>query len=157
MASVTVSKSFNAPPDRVFEVITDLRSAPQRITTIKKLEILTDGPIGMGTRFKETRIMFGREASETMEITRWDPPRSYTVEANACGSHYLTTFTVRPDGRGSTVELTFDATPTSFVSKLVMVPLGWMMKGMCRKMVEKDLDDLKRFMENEPAGVQAAV
>ena len=92
MGMITVVKIIDAPLDRVFEVFTDLPGTPGRISAITKLEVLTDGPIGVGTRWRETRVMFGREATETMEITAIDPPRSYSAAANSCGCHYETMF-----------------------------------------------------------------
>ena len=73
MARLAISETVNAPLGRTFEAFSDLRSAEKNISGIKRLEILTDGPIGKGTRFKETRVMFGREATETMEVTQWEP------------------------------------------------------------------------------------
>ena len=58
MAQFTLKKHIEAPPERVFEVVTDLRGAPERIRGITKMEVLTEGPIGGGTRYRETRIMF---------------------------------------------------------------------------------------------------
>src|SRR5690606_37390928 len=86
MPKIEVSRSVNAPPATVFEMLTDLEGAPRRIPAIQKIEMLTPGPVGVGTRFRETRVMFGREASETMEFVAFEPGRSYTVTAFSCGT-----------------------------------------------------------------------
>ena len=97
----TATKRINAPLEIVWEVMSDLENAADRIDAIVKLEILTEGPVGQGTRFKETRIMFKKEATETMEITAWDPPNSYTTEADGCGCHYTSVITCEADGDGT--------------------------------------------------------
>ena len=155
--NVSVTKRFNAPPNVVWAVLTDLENAPQRISAIKRLEILTKGPVGKGTRWRETRIMFKREATEKMEITEWNPPRSYTVEANSCGAHFKSTITCEHDPNaagGTLVTFTMMTKPLTFMAKL-MSPLGVLMKGACVKAFEKDLDDLKRSVESGPAAQPA--
>ena len=69
---LTVSKQISAPHQAVFEKFTDFAHVAENVRGIERMEILTDGPIGQGTRFRETRIMFNREATEEMEITDWE-------------------------------------------------------------------------------------
>lgn len=156
MPQVTASTHIAAPPDRVFALFTDLRNAPSRVKAITALEVLTDGPIGKGTRFRETRTMFGRSCTETMEITGFDPPRSYTVAANSCGCLYRTEFAFRPDAGGTAVEFTFSATAQTFWAKL-MAPLFGLMASSLRKAVEKDLADLKAVAEGGAPGAAPAL
>jgi carbon monoxide dehydrogenase subunit G len=147
MPTVSTSIYFDAPQDRVWEVVTDLANAADRISAIMRLELLTDGPVGMGTRFRETRVMFRKEASEEMEITEWDPPHRYVTEAESHGARYRTTISCTPDGDRTRVEMTMEATPLSFFAKLMGVALGWMMKGVCRRAFETDLEDLRSVIE----------
>jgi hypothetical protein len=148
MVTVSTTIRINAPRPRVFEVFTELRLASDRIKAIQKIEVLTEGPIGKGTRFAETRVMFGRSHTETMEITDWNPPHSYTVAAESCGSRYLTHFTFQADGPATIVEVTFTATPIRFLAKLMSFMLV-MMKNTCRAMFEKDMADLKAAVEGQ--------
>ena len=119
MASISSSVQINAPAERVYEMMTDLESAPQRISGIQTMEVLTDGPFGVGTRFRETRIMFGKEAVETMEVSAVEPGRSYTTEAESHGSHYTCVVAVEPAGEGCTLSMSMDAKPLSLVSKVM--------------------------------------
>jgi hypothetical protein len=149
--TLTCSRLINAPQARVFEVFADLRNAPGRVKGIKSLEVLTEGPIAKGTRFRETRTMFGKQATETMEITAFDPPRGYTVGAHSCGSRYTSVFTFKPEGQGTRVDMSFTVEPLSFFARLFS-PLGKLMAGTMRKLFEADLNDLQRAAEaGEPA------
>ncbi len=148
MDPITASKRFSAPPETVWEVMADLDNAADRIQAIVKLEILTDGPVGQGTRFRETRIMFKKEATEEMEITAWDPPNSYTTEADGCGCHYTCVITCEGDGNGTRVTLSMSVVPTSTFGKIMGALTGWMMKGACAKAFTKDLEDLRAFVES---------
>lgn len=147
----TATKHFKAPPEIVWEIMSDLENAANRIDAIVKLEILTDGPVGKGTRFKETRIMFKKEATETMEITSWNPPNSYTTEADGCGCHYTSVITCEADGDGTLVTMTFQAEAMSTFGKVMSALTGWMMKSACAKMFDKDLENLKTFVESQAA------
>jgi carbon monoxide dehydrogenase subunit G len=146
MKSITTETRIDAPPARVFEVFTDLRRAAERIRGIEELEVLTAGPIGKGTRFRETRVMLGKKSSETMEIVDFQPGRSYAVTAQSCGARYLTTFNFEPDGGGTRVRMTFGATPVSFAAKLMVPLLGFMAKSL-EKMLAADCADLKAVCE----------
>lgn len=144
---ITVSKRIHAPVERVFEVFTDLRAAPERVQGIKALEVLTDGPIGKGTRFRETRVMFGKEATEVMEITEFRPNEMYAVEAESCGCHYRSELHFRGDGGATDVRMTFGGTPLTTGAKIMGALMGWMMKGACRKAMDQDFEDLKQVAE----------
>ncbi len=146
MASVQTGISINAPREQVFELFTDLRSLGDRVSAIIKSEVLTDGPIGNGTRFRETRKMFGKESTEEMWISEFNPGVSYCVEAESCGSHYLSTYLFSDENGGTHVDMSFDATPKTFMAKVISPLMGLMLKS-CAKMFDKDLAELKAAAE----------
>ena len=146
MSTLTSSIEVKATPERTFEAFTDLRNAAGRVRGIKKLDVLTDGPIGKGTRFRETRVMFGREATEEMEITDYQPGKSYTVGGISCGAEFATTFRFSPAGGGTRVEFELALRPVSVFAKL-MSPLSGMMMGPMKKVVEQDMDDMRKIAE----------
>lgn len=144
---VKVSKRIEAPVERVFEAATDLKRAAEAIEGIKQLEVLTEGPIGKGTRFRETRVMFGREATEEMEITSFDPPRGYTVGCENHGCRYVSEFRFEPSADGTDLTMTFDATPLTMTAKVMSV-IGGLFERKMAQICEKDLDDLRRSIES---------
>lgn len=156
MKPITITQRFEVPASTVWSLMSDMENAPQRIEGIKKLEILTARPVGRGTRFRETRVVFGKEHSEEMEITEWSPPRSYTVECESCGCHYRSTISIRPDGNGSIAEMVFEAKGVSFLAKFFGAIMGGMMAKQCRKAFEKDFADLKRAAESGDGSSAAA-
>jgi hypothetical protein len=151
-----ISHRIAAPHDRVFAMMSDFANAPSRITGIARCEMLTTGPVGKGTRFRETRKMFGREQTETMEVVEWNPPSHYTLEANSCGCLYRFTISCEPDrGMGgdsnaTIVQASFEGKPLTFMAKLFS-PLGKLMSGMCRKALQKDLEDIERSLSAPPS------
>lgn len=148
MAKLELSRRIEAPRERVFEVFTDFDHAADRISAIKRIEVLTDGPAGKGTRFRETRIMFGKEATETMEVTDFQPNRSYTVCANSCGAIFESTFTFTPEGSATQVVMTVTTRPVTMLAKVATL-FSFLCAGMMKKMMAQDMDDLARFLEAE--------
>lgn len=147
MPSVEVQTTIAAPPERVFEAATDLASLPETMSGIDSVEVLSDGPFGEGTRWRETRTLYGRQATEEMWVTGFDPPRAYMVEAASHGARYRTEITFVPEGDGTRVTFTFAARPVSLVARLFSVFGGLMLKSV-RTALEADLEDLKRVAES---------
>jgi carbon monoxide dehydrogenase subunit G len=148
---IKVSKEIQAPKEKVFESFSDLRHAAEVIEGIEKVEIFTEGPMALGTRWRETRVMFGKEATEEMEITGFDSPNSYTAEAESHGCHYVTRFDFETKGDGTEVTMTFQGQPLTLIAKIFNFILSPMMKGSVRKCLGKDLDDLKQHLEASSA------
>jgi len=138
-----------APPGRVFAVATDITRWPEVVTAIRSVEVLTPGPVAVGTRFRETRTMFGREESEEMEIAELSPPGRFVLTAESHGTRYQAEHTFAPDGAGTRLRLVFEGSPMTLVARL-MTPMGWLMAGAIRKQLAADLDDLKRAAELSP-------
>ncbi len=146
MAQFTVEKYIEAPREVVFDAAMDLRAAAENIRGIEKLEVLTEGPIGLGTRFRETRIMFKKEATEVMKITVFERPSRYAHEAESHGCKYLTSYDLVQEGAGTKLVMVFSAEPQTLFAKVMGVVFSFMLTA-CMREVEKDLDDLKSVSE----------
>lgn len=150
MATIETSMHFNAPQQQVWDVVSDWRNAEQRIEAITNIEIVGDGPIGVGTVVRETRVMFKKQHTEEMTITEWNPPSHYTTECGSCGCKYTTTMRCVPAGDGTDVVIRMNVQPLTFGAKVMNGVMGWMMKGACKKAFQKDMEDLKRVVEGGP-------
>jgi carbon monoxide dehydrogenase subunit G len=146
MAQFTLTKRIAAPPTAVFAVIADVERMPTRIPGVRKIEVLTPGPVGVGTKFRETRIMFGKEATETFEVVEYDPGRRLTLVAVSCGAEYRCEHRFVPDAGGTVLELEVRTRALTFLAKL-MTPLGWLMAGVMKKAIARDLDAVARAAE----------
>lgn len=146
MTGIVVTQHIAAPVEKVFELFTDFKNCPTRIKAITKMEILTPGPVGVGTRFRETRVFLKHEATEEMEITAFEPNRSYTLGCNSCGAVYTTVHRFEPEGGGTLVTLDFSVKAVSVWARL-MKPLSWLMMGTVKKCIAGDIEALKRCAE----------
>lgn len=155
MAKISLSKHLRASPERVFAAFTDFGHAAENVRGIVRLEVLTGNEVGVGTRFRETRIVFKKEATEEMAITSFDPPRSYSVGCESHGAVYETTYRFTPEEGGTRVEMEFSARPVTLVAKLLS-PLAALMIKACAKAMEEDVDDLRKLVEESPEAVRTA-
>ncbi|HSF87127.1 MAG TPA: SRPBCC family protein [Acidimicrobiia bacterium] len=148
MPDIEVSKIVNAPADRVWAILTDLEGSEFIVSGIESVEVLSgDDMFGVGTRWRETRKMMGREATEEMEVTAIDPGRSYTVEADNHGAHYTSGMAVTDIGDGkSRLTMTFEAEANTTGGKL-MVGAAKLFKGATRKAIQQDLEDIAAAAE----------
>ena len=140
--AMKVERDVAAPAERVWELITDLDRAAEVVSAIKALERLDDGSeFGVGTRWTETRKMFGRSSTEEMKVTSIDAGRSYTVETDATGAHYTSVMAVEPKGEGSIISMSLEGEATNAVWKIAAV-FGKLFEGSTRKALLRDLDEI---------------
>ena len=138
MPTITVSQHFASNPQIAFDVISDFPNAADYIDGILKVEMLTDGPIAVGSRVRETRIMMGREATEEMEVTKMVAPNEFVVEAFSRGTEYITSYSLAPEPNGTKVTLVFKANPQTFMSKVMAAIFSRMMPTIA-DLMQKDL------------------
>lgn len=141
---IEAEHTTSASPADVWAVLVDLEGSVDTLSAITKIERLDDGDdFGVGTRWVETRVMFGKEATEEMVVTAVDEGHSYTVEAESRGSHYTSVMSVEPaaDG-GSTVRMTFGAEQEGVVGKVLAQTLGRAFAGATRKAIQQDLVEI---------------
>ena len=143
-----LQQMIDAPPEKVFAAITDLHGAGRWLPGCTKLEVLTTGPYARGTRWRETRQVFGREATEEMEVTNIEPPR--VIELHCDGRkgssgnvHYYFRYELDPLGIGTLLKLDGRIEPAGWFGRL-MAPL---MRAAFQKALNKDHAALKDHVE----------
>lgn len=147
MQDIRLTRHVAAPPERVWDLATDLARAPQTLSGVTRVEVLTPGPFAVGTRWRETRTMLGRDATEELAVTAVDAHRAYTVEAEASGAHYVSTFTFEPSAAGTDVTVTFGARATTGVARVLAALTGPLARRSVEKALRGDLEDLARAAE----------
>ena len=147
MTTVTVAKRIDAPVERVFELFTDIEHGPERVSGLKKIEVMTSGGFRLGTRWQETREVMGCHVTEEMEVTAFERNCTYTITNDNRGTRIDTEFRFAPTHRSTTVSVEFTMDPQSFPAKLLS-PIGWALAGKIREAIARDLDDLKRAAES---------
>ncbi len=149
---VTLSRRVAAPPEAVWEVLTDLEQGVRRLSQVTELHVITDGPYAVGTRWLETRRMMGASDTQEMVVVENDPLRRTVLEAVDASTTYRTTFLMESlDGSAATLlTVTFgaevsDPTRLQRLALRVVGPLGL---KLTEKSLRTELDDIAAAAES---------
>lgn len=142
-----LSRQIPASAEQVWAVLTNIEAAPRTLSDVMRVEMLTPGPYAVGTRWRETRKMFGFEGTEEMEVAVADAPHRTVIVADSAGAAYRTEFLLSPiSGSPDAIQLTmvFSAAPQAqggLKGRLMGVMAKVGMKAT-RTAMEQDLEDI---------------
>ncbi len=135
--------SIAAPPERVFQTVADIEQYRQAIPEIEAIEFLSEQRVGVGTRFRETRLMGKREAATELEVTEYTPHRQVRLVADSHGSVWDSEFRVFPEEGGTRLELEMESRGHRWPAKVINV----LLHPFVKRAVGKDLKQLKAYLE----------
>jgi uncharacterized protein YndB with AHSA1/START domain len=144
VSAILVTRSIAAPVEVVFATVSNISELSRALPHIVKVEFLSDVRSGVGTRFRETRLMKGREATTELEVTEFVNNDRIRLVANNYGTVWDTLFTVKPASGGTELTMTMDASTDKLLPRI----MNFLIAGTVRKAVEGDLDAVKRFCES---------
>ena len=148
--STSLTQHIHASPEKVWSVISDIPGSAATLSGIDSIQMLSEGPYGEGTRWKETRTMMGRSETVEMWVAQTDPPRSTTVKALQGGADYTSRFSLADRDDGTDLTLTFgaDVVKPTALSKIAMALFGKIGMSMTRKALAKDLAEIAAKAES---------
>ena len=141
--------TINGTAEAIWKVITDIDNAAETITGINKIEILERPDSGLiGLKWKEDRTMLGKQATETMWIIEAVENVSYTTRAKSHGCVFITSFTIEKTGEGCSLTMNHQTKPQKLMAKIMSPIMGLIFKGMIKKVILQDLEDIKKKVES---------
>ena len=137
----------DAPIEATWAVVADIPLQPAWMHEMKRVTLLTPGPVGVGTRGAATVRIFGIGVTDPVEVTEFEPP---------------TTFAIRHEGLFTgggriTLEAGADGTTTIVRWAETLIPpvlpeLGALVQApILRSIFQADLHRLKRLVETGDA------
>ena len=148
---VTVETEIDAPHVDAWRLVTDIENAPATIQAIEKVEVLERPRMGItGLKWRETRTMFGKTATEVMWVTNAVEGSHYETRAESHGSVYKTRIVLHDRNGRTGLAMTFECEPQSVGAKIMWSLTGFLFKGATRKALAKDLADIKTALERKP-------
>ncbi|MDP9814535.1 SRPBCC family protein [Spirilliplanes yamanashiensis] len=148
MSTVAVSRLVDAPVDAVWRTFTDLGGRCEWMSTVNRVELLTRGPFGTGTVWRESRTMVdGDEVTEEFRVRECVAPERFVVASPGIGADYRMTYTFTPvdHGRhvgGTMVTVVQDGTPTARGGRFLALVFGGLAALTVEGALRRDLDDL---------------
>lgn len=143
MINIRVHRSIAAPLDRVFQTVSNIERYAEAIPRIENFNFLSAKRTGIGTRFRETRVVKGREHVTEREITEFVPNESVRFVADRHGTVWDSTYRVSRASGATQLELTTQASAHKLLPWLVN-PLR---KFFYRRALEAEMTALKAYCE----------
>ena len=143
---------INGPKEAVWRVITDIEKSADTISAIEEIEILEPATSGVvGLKWRETRVMFGRSATEVMWITDAVQNDYYQTRAENHGAIYISRLQVTDKGDGTELTMSFEGQAQTLLAKIMSVIPGIFFKSATENTIKQDLEDIKAAVEKSPA------
>jgi hypothetical protein len=145
-AHVTINGSRPA----IWAAITNIENSSATISGIENIEVLEKPANGLvGLKWRETRTLFGKPATAEKWITDAAENEFYKTRAESDGFVFLSTTTISQGSGGITLTSSHDSRPQSIVARLMSIPMGLLFKGVARKAILQDLNDIKAAVEQK--------
>jgi hypothetical protein len=145
MAVITNQTTVACTPEELFDYCVDIRNELEWNPTAVSMEKLTDGPIGVGTRFLAR--WKGAPSAIEVECLEFDRPRRW-VHDNGGPIAVTFTGTVQPVTAGSLLSVRFDARPRGWF-RLVFPLFMW----MTRRQEKANMTHLREAIERRAGDV----
>jgi carbon monoxide dehydrogenase subunit G len=109
MSAVETSISINKPVEKVFDFLTNLQN--QKALNSSITDVLINGKVAVGTRYKIKGTVMGRTFESENEIVAIEPNKKFSVKTLAAppASDVTNVYTLEKDGSGTKLHLLMDA------------------------------------------------
>src|SRR5881296_421667 len=145
-AQVTINGSKAA----IWAAITNIANASEIISGIEHIEVLDKPANGLvGLKWRETRKLFGKSATAEKWITDAAENEFYKTRAESDGFVFLSTISISESSGGITLTSSHDSKPQGIIARLLSIPMGFLFKGVAKKALLQDLNDIKAAVEQE--------
>jgi Polyketide cyclase / dehydrase and lipid transport len=86
--------------EEVFDFVVDERNESSYNPKMRRAELISDGPIGVGTRFRAETVSMGRPVEMVIEFTGYERPRrlASSTHMSTMDLHGVLTFDPVPEG-----------------------------------------------------------
>ena len=146
MARITGDIVIDRAVDEVFDFVADERNEPKYNPKLLRSELVTDGPVGVGTRFAAVHKGRRQPVEMVVEVTEYDRPRRLGSVSKMPGVEVRGALTFEPFGAGTRMRWAWDVRPSGFArlaAPLVTI-IGHRQERAC-------WNGLKRYLENGAA------
>lgn len=136
--------TINRPISEVFEFITDFSNGPKMNEDIINVEKLTEGPVRIGSKFKETRVIRGRNAEAAIEVVKYNPSEEFSAQSVSNGLIVTYHYQMSEVTDGTTVSFQCEVKTSGIIMALT--------KPFLIKILKQEdgdhLKDIKRVIES---------
>jgi uncharacterized protein YndB with AHSA1/START domain len=139
------------PPSEVFAYVIDADKLPEWQEGVIEARKETEGPVAAGTRFTEVRKFLGRRMESSVEVTEFEPDRTFTLKTTAGPVPFTIAQHFEPANGGTRIRVTGKGEPGGFFK--VAEPL---VGRQVKRFLEHSFATLKDLLESGGAPDAAA-
>lgn len=145
----TATEHFNSPKEKVYDALTNLDGARNWMKGFISIEKIKGTRIETGTVWRETRKMFGKQATEEFEVTSVIPNKEIRLRVDGTkGSskkgEYLFQYILQEKDTGTDVTINGEIAGLKGISAF----FGKLFVGMFKKGCLKDLQALRAHLDS---------
>jgi carbon monoxide dehydrogenase subunit G len=144
MNGFEMTEHISRSPEDVFAVLSDPTRATAFLDNIRESRQLTDGPIAVGTKFRETRVVNGREATADLVVSDYEPNTHVGISTEAEGISVAYHYRLVPEDGGTRLTWTCELEASRL--RKMMLP---MVAAIMKKEDGNHLKLLKSYLEGE--------
>ncbi|MBS4220505.1 SRPBCC family protein [Bacillus sp. FJAT-49711] len=143
-----IKRTTKVSKQKAYNGILDLDSAKNWMQGLVRIERLDKGLLQVGSQWKETRKMFGKEASEHFEVVEINEPdkivfRCDGTKGTTGKGEFVFTYILTSTGDNTGISLNGEINGLTGLSKF----FGKLISGTFKKACAKDLDSLIDYLE----------
>lgn len=126
MANIQGEVFIRRPVEEVFDFVADERNEPTYNRTMISCEMITEGPIGVGSRFRASIRGRSRPMSMDIEYTGFDRPHLIASTTRMSSADFTGTLTFTPTPAGTRLRWSWQARPKGVARLLapLFTPMG---------------------------------
>jgi carbon monoxide dehydrogenase subunit G len=129
------------PAEEVFTYLADFENVPRWNYAIEHTTKVSDGPVGVGTVFRQIRSLPSR-SEESFEVTAFEPNHRLAIEGQVGSFASHIEYRIEPGAESTRVTNQVDLKP-----KGVLGLVGQLASSRVKDAVAKNLGELKRLLE----------
>ena len=148
MVKNELSIIINRPIEEVFAYVSDLKNGPQWQTGLFEVRGLTEGSLGVGSKFASVRKFLGRKLEGVVEIIEYEPNNKMVIKSPSGSVPFEESYLF-----GSTSEGTQLSTVLELHTSGLMGLADPMIAGSLKREMESNFGDVKDFLESKVAAV----
>ncbi|WP_152656450.1 SRPBCC family protein [Oceanobacillus sp. CFH 90083] len=145
-----LKRTVQVSREDTYNSLLDLEAAKQWMQGLVRIERLDEGPLEAGSRWRETRKMFGKEATEHFEVVEIDEPSKIVLRCDGTKGttgkgEFIFTYQLASAGDMTHTEIILHGEINGLTGLSRF--FGKMMAGSFKKACAKDLDQLIAYLE----------
>jgi carbon monoxide dehydrogenase subunit G len=150
MIHIEESITINCPIEDVFAFVSDFRNVSQWQSGVVDVRLMTEGPVGVGTRATFVRVFLGRKLETIVEMVEFKPPTKQVFKTISGPMPGTVSRRFEPTAEGTTVSMVIEGQAGGIFALAEPLVARSLSRG-----VKAAFGDLKDLLENRTVEVSS--